>query len=254
MSSPVIIAFEKADLGYPGKRVLSGVDLQIRAGDFLGIVGPNGSGKTTLLRTILGAVPLLRGRMVRQAPVRSARPPGLAYVPQADTVDILYPLTALEVVLLGTFGRLGIVRFPGRFERGLARESLAQVGLEGMQERLFRSMSGGQRQRTLLARALASRADLLLLDEPTSGMDLAAEKGVMDLIARLHREGGRTVLLVTHQLNLAANYAQRIAILHGSTMTTGDTAAILSASTLSQLYGLDVRVESVGGRRVVVPT
>jgi ABC-type Mn2+/Zn2+ transport system ATPase subunit len=126
------------------------------------------------------------------------------------------------------------------------------VGLEGLEGRLFRSLSGGQRQRTLLARALACGADLLLLDEPTSGMDLAAEKAVMDLIAGLEAEGGRTVLFVTHQLNLVANYARTIAILKDGRLISGPAGEILDEGRLSSLYGLGVRVDQVGDRRVVV--
>lgn len=250
---PAVIAFEGAVLGYRSKVVLREVNLRVGAGEFLGIVGPNGSGKTTLLKAILGSVPPLRGRVVKRAPDGSGRPVGTAYVPQVETIDLLYPLTAFEVALLGTFGRVGLLRVPGRSERDLARRCLAQVGLAGMERRLFRSMSGGQRQRTLLARALASGSDLLLLDEPTAGMDLAAEKGVMDLIAHLHRDEGRTVLLVTHQLNLVANRARRIAILQDGEITLGDAAAILDARTLTSVYGMEVKVVQVNGRRVVIP-
>ena len=249
---PVVITLEGVDLGYRGKQVLRDINMQVRAGEFLGIVGPNGSGKTTLLKAILGSVRPTRGRIFRRGADGARREPGVAYVPQVDTVDLFYPLTALEVVLMGTYGRLGFLRQAGRAERELAHRCLLQVGLEGMEGKLFRAMSGGQRQRTLLARALAAGSDLFLLDEPTSGMDLSAEKGIMDLIARLRRDGGRTVLLVTHQLNLVANYASRLAILQDGALTLGDTPVILTSQTLSALYGIEVRVDQVGGRRTIV--
>jgi ABC-type Mn2+/Zn2+ transport system ATPase subunit len=248
-----VIAFESATLGYGRKRVLIDVNLEVRAGEFLGIVGPNGSGKSTLLKAILGVVPPLEGRVWVRPADRAARSSGVAYVPQIDTVDLLYPLSALEVVLLGSQGRGGRLHpSAGREAVARARRSLAEVGLAGLEKRLFRSLSGGQRQRTLLARALACGADLLLLDEPTSGMDLAAEKAVMDLIAGLRAEGGRTVLFVTHQLNLVANYARTIAILKDGKLISGAAAEILEEGRLSSLYGVGVRVDQVGDRRVVV--
>ena len=248
--SQVIISLEEACLGYGAKRVLEDVNLQVRVGDFLGIVGPNGSGKTTLLKTILNAIRPLRGRM-RRSLSATPRGTGMGYVPQIDTIDLLYPLTALEVVRMGALSRRWGRRFAAKQEIEKSRECLRVVGLGGLEDLLFRSMSGGQRQRTLLARALATGSEILILDEPTAGMDMAAEKSVMDLIAEMHRRGERTVLLVTHQLNLVARYARQIAVLKDRRVTYGAASEILTDQALSAIYETDVHVESLLGRRVV---
>ncbi len=184
-----------AAFGYERSPVLTGVDLEIHPGDVIGIVGPNGAGKTTLFRGILGLLPPLAGSVELQAEA-------VGYVPQRETLDPIFPLTVEEVVYMGCFGRLsGPLRRLRAGERSLAGQCLDRVELAPRRRELFASLSGGQRQRVLLARALMARPRLLLLDEPTSGVDLGAQERIVALLRELGAEG-LAVLLVSHQHGL----------------------------------------------------
>src|SRR5919108_5391537 len=194
-----LIRLQDLSLGYDGRAVLEGVSFAIERGEFLALLGPNGAGKTTLLRGMLGLIPVLAGR-IEYGFDRSTTPPG--YVPQRDTLDPIFPLTVFEVVLMGTYGRLGLLRPVGRRQRQLAADCLERVGLTDLAHQPFWALSGGQKQRVLIARALAVEPRILLLDEPTAGVDPGAATAIMDLIAQLNRDQGLTVVLVSHHLRL----------------------------------------------------
>ncbi len=196
MSDP-LVNLRDVSLGYEGRPVLQHVSLTIERGEFLALLGPNGAGKTTLLRGMLGLIPVLAGT-IEYGFDRLARPPG--YVPQRETLDPIFPLTAFEVVLMGTYARLPLLRPVGRRERARADACLEQVGLAALGGQPFWALSGGQKQRVLIARALAVEPEILLLDEPTAGVDVAAEEVILDVIARLNREHALTVGLVCHHL------------------------------------------------------
>ena len=192
-----LVNLRDVSLGYEGRPILQHVSLAIERGEFLALLGPNGAGKTTLLRGVLGLIPILAGT-IEYGFDRLASPPG--YVPQRETLDPIFPLTAFEVVLMGTYARLPLLRPIGRRERASANDCLEQVGLAALGNQPFWALSGGQKQRVLIARALAVEPEVLLLDEPTAGVDVAAEEVILDLIARLNRERGLTVGLVCHHL------------------------------------------------------
>jgi ABC-type Mn2+/Zn2+ transport system ATPase subunit len=196
MPAPAI-SLRDVTLGYDGRPILQRVSLTIERGEFLALLGPNGAGKTTLLRGMLGLIPLLAGTVVYGFD-RAVNPPG--YVPQRETLDPIFPLTAFEVVLMGTYARLPLLRPVGRRERAHAAACLDKVGLGAQAGQPFWALSGGQKQRVLIARALAADPEVLLLDEPTAGVDVAAEEVILDLIAHLNRERGLTVGLVCHHL------------------------------------------------------
>ncbi len=242
-----LVRLSGAALGY-GRPLLEGVDLAIPPGEFLAVVGPNGGGKTTLLRTLLGSLPPLAG-------VREGRPAlQVGYVPQREAVDPLWPLTAGDVVLMGRVRRAGPGRRLGQADGEKSRLALQRVGLPELWGRSFRTLSGGQRQRVLIARALAAEPDLLALDEPTSGMDPAAELSAMDLLRDLHR-GGLAVVMVSHRLEAVANYAVRLAFVDQERhlWLVGTLAEMLQPDALSALYGRSVTVREEGGRRFVYP-
>ncbi len=187
-----LLELRDAAFGYGGEPIVSGIDLRVEAGAFLGVLGPNGSGKTTLLRGLLGLLEPLRGR-VDYAAVR------FGYVPQRETLDPVYPLTVEEVVAMGGYGQLpGLKRFANP-ERALARECLERVQLLGRRGALFSNLSGGQRQRALIARALMARPNLLVLDEPTSGVDQQTQELVLDLLRGLNAKEDLGIVLVSHQ-------------------------------------------------------
>jgi ABC-type Mn2+/Zn2+ transport system ATPase subunit len=230
-----------AKLGYGEGPVLSGVNLSVAPGDFLAIVGPNGAGKTTLLRALLGVLPRVDGERIVNA--------RLGYAPQRSTLDSIFPFVAREVVAMGLMGEPSLSE-PLRRER--VGKALAACGLTTLAETPVRDMSGGQKQRVVVARALVSEPDVLVLDEPTNDLDLSGEHEVMELVARLQR-GGCAVVMVTHMIHLAATYAERIAFISDRSVTSGDADDMLRPERLRELFGVDVVVGEVSGRRVIAP-
>lgn len=194
-----LLELRDVSFGYEGRAILEHVSLTVERGEFIALLGPNGAGKTTLLRGVLGLVPVLAGE-VRWGSGHRRRPPG--YVPQREALDPVFPLTVAEVVLMGVYARLSPFRPVGRRERSFALACLRQVELEDLKDRPFWALSGGQKQRVLIARALAVEPEIMLLDEPTAGVDPAAEDAIMAAIGRLH-DAGLTVVLVSHQLRRA---------------------------------------------------
>lgn len=249
MTGQEIIRFDHVRLGYGRKVVLPDVTFAIRAGEFFGVVGPNGAGKTTLLRAILGTLMPQAGSVsVRNT---DGTPLRWGYVPQRDAIDSVLPFTALDVVMMGRYHRVGPVRLPGENDRAAARRSLEHVGVEGLAGRVFRDLSGGQKQRVLIARALASEPDVLVLDEPANGMDLASRVAMLDLIGELHGRDRLTVLMVSHQLDDVANLAQQIALVERDFFQVGPVSDVLTPVNLSALYRVPMHVEHISGRTVV---
>jgi zinc/manganese transport system ATP-binding protein len=242
VTSPAV-ALTGVDAGYRREIVLRGLDLVVERGEFVGAVGPSGSGKTTLLRLLTGGAQRLAGdvRVLGQA-VRGGRPPGrVGYVPQLDQVDWSFPLTVEQAVLLGLAADSARRPWYDREERARARGLLERLGLAGLESRHIGELSGGQRQRMFLARAMVRRCDLLLLDEPTSGVDLRTRHDVLHLLDDLNDEG-MTILLTTHDLNWVAAHLPRVVCLNGSVIADGAPGAVFTPDVLERTYGADVRV------------
>ena len=246
-----LVRCDRVELGYAGRAILPPLDLTIRRGDFWGLVGPNGSGKTTLIRTLLGLIPTVRGRVHFDA--TEGNRPRMGYVAQRDTVDFSFPLSVAEVVLMGRAGRIGSFRHARRADRDFARSCISLAGIAHLERRPFNALSGGEKQRALVARALAGEPDILVLDEPTNGMDLAGERGIMDLIGALNKERHLTVLFVSHQLHVVGNYVHDLCIVHRDEQRfcVGPVAEILDGATLSDLYKRPVVVWEHRGHRSV---
>src|SRR5512137_1617060 len=244
-----LVRLEGVALGYGRRALLAGVSLSVAPEDFLAVVGPNGGGKTTLLRTLLGMLPPVAGRRTAESPLR------VGYVPQRDHVDALWPLSCGDVVVMGRVPGLGPLGRIGRVDVAVERRALARVGLESLWKRSFGTLSGGQRQRTLIARALASEPRLLALDEPTNGMDPAAELSAMDLLRDLHGAGGIAVVMISHRLEAVANYARRLAFVdqEQGLWKVGPLEEMLRPEALTHLYGREVIVREEEGRRFVYP-
>jgi ABC-type Mn2+/Zn2+ transport system ATPase subunit len=234
-------------VGYHRRAVLPPVDLTIHKGIFLGLVGPNGSGKTTLVRTILGLEKPLAGQIL--FPSGKLR---FGYVPQRDAVDLSFPLTAREVTEMGRFGRIGPFGRVDQAVRDAALRALADVGAESLAEEPFHALSGGQRQRVLIARALAAEPDLLLLDEPTTGMDLPSERAMLELVDSFCRRE-IAVAMVSHQLGAVADYARELCLVAGPTrpVEVGPREEVLTSARLTQVYGQPVTVAEVGGHSAI---
>ena len=248
-STAPIVEFRDVTLCYGRLVVLERLEFSIGRGEFFGIVGANGSGKTTILRAMLGIVPAARGRIVYDGGGERIR---FGYVPQRAQIDELFPLTACEIVLMGRYGLIPPGRRPSDIDRRAAAERLEQVGIGALAHKRFRDMSGGQKQRTLFARALAAEAAVLLMDEPTEGMDLEGQQSILDLIARLRAESGVSVVYVTHRLNELADRADRLLLLHEGDVRVGPTDELLTPAVLEQMYGVRATVETVAGKRVIV--
>lgn len=251
MTSERLIDLRDASFGYGRTVVLQNVRFGLDAGQFVGLMGPNGAGKTTLLRGLLGLLKPQSGE-------RRVNPPGEAanvvfgYVPQEKAVDPFFPLSVLDVVLMGRYRVLGPGRRPAAPDRQAALACLEHVQLENLAGDSFQDLSGGQKQRVLLARALATEPHVLVLDEPTSAMDLAAERGLMAVIKAQHEARGLTVVLATHDLNLIGLYASNIAIVAGGRVLSGPPQELLQTGQLREVYGVDLEVHEVQGRRLIV--
>ncbi|HYC01287.1 MAG TPA: ABC transporter ATP-binding protein [Candidatus Limnocylindrales bacterium] len=226
-----ILELDRVTTGYGRAVVLSDVSLTVRRGELWFVLGPNGCGKTTLLRTILGVQSASSGT-VRLAP-QIASKERVGFVPQRCDLRPSMPMTVREFV------RLGMVGVPGDAQdrAGRMEWALQVAGLPGMSERDYWSLSGGLRQRALVARALVRRPLLLLADEPTSALDLLAEAALLDTLAELHRKERLTVVLVTHDLTLARRYATHAALVFDGTVVSGTSAQMLSAATLQRAFG-----------------
>jgi ABC-type Mn2+/Zn2+ transport system ATPase subunit len=245
-----VIRFNKATLGYGRKAVLREVSFSGEAGEYFGMVGPNGAGKTTIIRTILGTLRPLGGEVtVRGTDGGRVR---FGYVPQRDRIDSILPYTVREVVMMGRYRELGAMRRPGPEDHRAVTGSLVHVDMEDLGARPFNDLSGGQKQRVLIARALVARPEILILDEPTNGMDLSSRISILELIERLHLEDRLTVIMVSHLLDDVANYVQRIAIVEQNFFQVGAVEEVLTGENLSALYRMDVQVNRVNERTVIL--
>lgn len=223
-------------VAYHRRPVLWDVDLVLEEPRLVGVLGPNGAGKSTLIKAVLGLAPMAHGTVrVFGEPVERVRK-RIGYVPQRESVDWDFPVSVLDVVLMGTYGRLGWCRRPGARERQFARECLAKVGMEDFERRQIGQLSGGQQQRTFLARALAQQAELYFMDEPMAGVDAATEHAIFALLAEL-RTAGKTVIVVHHDLRTVEQYFDHVVLLNMRVVAAGPTREAFTADTLRRAYG-----------------
>jgi len=231
-------AFEIHDMtvAYQRKPVLWDIDLTIPSGKLVGIVGPNGAGKTTLIKAALGLVSLASGKVEIHGKSYSEQRHLIGYVPQRESVDWDFPVTVRDVVLMGTYGRLGWFRRPGKAERQIADACLQQVGMASFANRQIRQLSGGQQQRVFLARALAQDASIYFLDEPFSGVDAATESAILELLHSL-RSSGKTVLVVHHDLQTVSDYFDYVILLNMRLIACGPVESTFTTENLQKTYG-----------------
>ena len=220
-----------------GSAVLDDVNLAVREGERVAIVGPNGAGKSTLFKVIAGLMPHRLGDVqVHGHSHHAGDCPAIGYVPQREEVDWRFPLTVREVVIMGTIREVGWLRWPGRKQNLAALAALEQVGLAALADRPIADLSGGQQQRIFIARALAQRADVLLLDEPFSGIDAQAFEAIFEVLETL-RQRGVTVLLSTHDLEMASTRFDRLVLLNRRVIAEGPAGSVLTAERLAAAYG-----------------
>ncbi|MER3417213.1 MAG: manganese ABC transporter ATP-binding protein [Gemmataceae bacterium] len=223
-------------VAYHARPVLWDIDLTVPEGKLVAVVGPNGAGKTTLLKALIGLVPWASGwvRLFGEPPDRVRG--RVAYIPQRASVDWDFPATVLDVVLMGTYGRLGWIRRPGCTEKAQALSCLEQVGMAAFTRRQIGQLSGGQQQRVFMARALVQQADLYLLDEPLAGVDAATEQTILDLLRSL-RDQGKTILVVHHDLQTVAGNFDWVVVLNLRLLAAGPVEQALTPQVLRQAYG-----------------
>ena len=231
--SESFITLENLSIGYNNQPVLRGISLSIARGGFTAILGANGSGKSTLLKTIIGLLSPVAGRI--ETPLSGA-PPVYGYVPQSTQFDPIYLLTGFDVALMGVYGRVRPGRFVPSAERAFTRECLCAAGAAEFSHRRFSELSGGQKQRVLIARALATRPDVLVLDEPTAGVDRETSNAVLEFFAQLCRERRITVLLVTHDFAAVRRHAEKVVWLYDGKVLYGPTHEILTVERMSEIF------------------
>jgi len=233
-----LITLENLSIGYNGQPVLSGLTLSILRGSFTAILGANGSGKSTLLKTLLGLLPSVAGRIVTAS---TSVPLTFGYVPQSNQFDPIYLLTGFDVALMGVYGRVRAGHRIPLAERTFTRECLCAVGAEAFSRKRFAELSGGQKQRVLIARALATRPDVLVLDEPTAGVDRETTTAVLEFISRICKERKITVLLVTHDFSAVRHYAENVIWIHQGKVFQGAAEELLTAERMAEILeiGMD---------------
>ncbi len=223
-------------VAYHHRPVLWDIDFSVPEGVLVGVIGPNGAGKSTLIKAVLGMVPLASGWVKCSGKPAKQMRRAIGYVPQRESVDWDFPTDALDVVLMGTYGKLGWLRRPGQVEKAWALECLNKVGMADYAHRQINQLSGGQQQRVFLARALAEDSSLYLMDEPFAGVDAATEKAIVMLLEGLKRRG-RTVLVVHHDLQSVAEYFDWVLLLNMRQIAVGPTADVFTPENLRRTYG-----------------
>lgn len=244
MNNLAVISCEHVSCTYGNAAVLNDVYMSVNRGEFVGVVGPSGSGKTTLLKAVLGTHPVAHGS-ITMAPKLT-----LGYVPQVETVDWYFPVTVEEVIVMT---RSNSRRWPRitQAERSAVRNVLDRLGIGEVANRHIRELSGGQQQRVFLARAMFRNPDILIMDEPTSGVDVRTRHEVLHLLADLHADG-LTILLTTHDLNGLAAHLPRLVCLNKRVIADGNPREVLTPSVLEATYGAPMEVLEHGGMPLVV--
>lgn len=232
------IALEVHDMtvAYQKKPVLWGIDLEAHAGQIIGIVGPNGAGKSTLIKATMGLIPLSSGWVKVFGKPLQENISRVGYVPQRESIDWDFPVSVLDVVMMGRYGHLGLLRRPGRKDRRIAEECLEKVKMLPFAKRQISNLSGGQQQRVFLARALAQESDLYFMDEPFAGVDAATEQAIILLLREL-KEKGKTLFVVHHDLSTVEEYFDAVLLLNMRLVAFGKTKDVFTQELLQRTYG-----------------
>jgi zinc transport system ATP-binding protein len=229
-----LIRLDEVTIGYDNNGILNPIDLTIDRGRFWGVIGPNGGGKSTLLKTVLGLIPPVSGIVQTQD--------GLAfgYVPQKDKFDPIFPVSVDEVVTMGRYSRIPPGRRPGKADKERVRHALTMTGIIHLKNRTFRSLSEGEKQRALLARAIAGDPDVLVLDEPTASVDVKGEARIMELVVNIKQEQGLTVIMVSHYLNTLKQHADMMMLIDKdrTIFEAGTKEKMMNSASVKGFFGM----------------
>lgn len=236
MSDEPALQTRHLTVNYHNTPVLWDIDVAVPAGKLCAIIGPNGAGKSTFIKTALGLVKPINGKVEFFGKSLKQMRRFIAYVPQRESVDWDFPITVLDLVLMGRYGRMGLFRRPREADRQAAREQLARVGMERYADRQISQLSGGQQQRVFIARALMQEADIYFMDEPFAGVDHTTERVLVDVLKELEREG-KTLFVVHHDLNTVENYYDWVLFLNMRMVASGPTDSTFTPENLAATYG-----------------
>ena len=242
MIAPNLVEVENVVVTFGGRAALDGVTMTISSGKITGVIGPNGAGKSTLLRVLLGLVKPDSGK-VRVF----GHPPGSAhnligYVPQTARFDNYFPLNVMDVTIMGRFSRLGLGRFPGKADRAAAENALERAQIKHLASKRFGALSGGERQKVLIARALCGQPRLLLLDEPTTGVDVPSQDNFYHLINELRKDLSMTIVFVSHDIGVITSYVDDIICLNQKLFCHGAPAEVLAGGLIGEAYGSEAEI------------
>lgn len=240
-----MIEFKNVTLTYGKKEIFKALSFEIFEKDFLGIVGPNGSGKTTILRSIMGLIKPRGGVVIKSDEVR------FGYCMQRQFIDTLFPFTVFETVLMARTSLIAPLKPPSREDRLEAEKALDVMGIISLKDISFHDLSGGQKQRVLLARSLATRPNFLVLDEPTTDLDIKMKREILELIKNFNVKEKMTVILVTHDLNEIINYAQDFMFLDGNIPQRIIRKNELNEQMLSEIFKSHIRLKELEGKKVI---
>jgi ABC-type Mn2+/Zn2+ transport system ATPase subunit len=230
------VVLRDVDAGYGETLALEHVTLDVPRGSLVAVVGPNGAGKSTLLKLIAGLLKPWRGEVLVLGDAPGAHARQVAYVPQAEMVDWAFPVTVDQVVMMGRYPLLGPLRRPGSDDAAATDNALERVGMQHLRHRQIGALSGGQRRRVFLARAIATSAQVFLLDEPVTAIDPATQDDIMDLLGA-EAAAGRTVIATTHDLACAAECFERVIAINRTIVADGPSSIALDAAVLARAYG-----------------
>ncbi|MCL5063148.1 MAG: metal ABC transporter ATP-binding protein [Nitrospirae bacterium] len=238
------IEIENLDVSINSKDILKGINLELGEGKFLGIVGPNGSGKTTLLRAIIGIIRPTSGtvRIFEASPFEAIQKGIFGYLPQSQKIEINFPARAIDVVIMGIYSRLGMLKWPSRQDIDRAEEMLSIMDMAGLENEPFSNLSGGQQQRVSIARALINNPRILILDEPSTGIDVVGQEDFYHLLKGLQKKLNLTIIMVSHDIGAVTSYVDEIACLNKTLHYHGSPLGALNDAVIKQLYGKHVDI------------
>lgn len=245
-----LIELRSVSCGYQNNSILENLSLKIMAGDFVGLLGPSGSGKSTLLRAILGTAKVYSGQILIEKTVSSKKQPLIGYVPQLETIDWNFPVTAEQVVLMGRITHSPWLPWHNHQDRKQTLDIMTQLGIRHLRNKHIRELSGGEQQRVFLARALVGNPKILLLDEPVSGMDIKTRDDTMHVLDQLNHEG-ITILMTTHEINSVAAHLPWVICLNKSIIAEGPPSAVFTADILNKTYNAEMPITEFEGLTIV---
>jgi len=236
--SSLSIQVESVTVAYGGNVALNNANLELRSGSIGGLVGPNGAGKSTLFKAIMGLLTPAQGRVIINGqPIKLAQKNNLvAYVPQSEEVDWSFPVSVWDVVMMGRYGYMNVLRIPSKQDRQIVQEALDLVQMGEFKDRQIGELSGGQKKRAFLARALAQKGSVMLLDEPFTGVDAKTERTIIELLLTL-KAAGHTILISTHDLGSVSSFCDQVILVNRTVLAYGPTEEIFTEANLLRTFG-----------------